>query len=565
MSTVRRPTTDSQPARSGRAAGLPRVPLRGPDLRALAVLGSGIVFIYLAAVLRFPLLAIYNQPLQNLDKLTGASGATGLVLTCCVVMLFGSYALGALSLRGNAPASDWRWRSNALYLVLFGMPLLFVLVLLFAYPTTSLDLYDYLFRGRMLARYEANTFIFAPQDFPRDPLMDARPVRFIPWSRAVTAYGPLWEGMSWLTARLSGEVPGAPVATIDPYLLRLMLGYKALGALGYLLCGCAIWLALARAEPRMRLLGTYLWLWNPLALWESVAAGHNDAWMALLIVLAVWAASGSLGLIPAGQAPLRRNTQAPPEGNPLLAFLILTAGGLIKYSALFLGPALLVGALRQRASWEARLRLVLGGGLACAALVALAYAPFWAGLDTFRAFGDRGTLFTASWLAVLQAWLVEQRLMEQGSAQQLASVLALALLVVGVLWSMARAWIEPRAVVRHCLWLMLWFLLVCNTWFQPWYLLWALALVALQPQRTAMVAVVGIFCCTGMLTYLANTFLRTAIDVPVGAWPGESAAWNILLSGLIYAPPLLGLLWRERRRETVRRGARVARASQSRA
>ncbi|HEU4323325.1 MAG TPA: hypothetical protein VFS21_09240 [Roseiflexaceae bacterium] len=563
MSTLRR-STNSPPARSGRAAGPPRVPIRGPDLRALAVLGAGIVFIYLAAVLRFPLLAIYNLPLQNLDKLTGASGATGMVMASCLAMLFGSYALGALSLRGNAPAGDWRWRSGALYLVLFGMPLLFVLVLLFAYPTTSLDLYDYLFRGRMLARYQVNTFIFAPQDFPSDPLMDSRPVRFIPWSRAVTAYGPLWEGMSWLTARLAGETPGEGVATIDPSLLRLLLGYKALGALGYLLCGCAIWLALARAEPRMRLLGTYLWLWNPLALWESVAAGHNDAWMALLIVLAVWAASGSLGLSPAGQSPPRRGPQPPPEGRPLLAFLILTAGGLIKYSALFLGPVLLVSALRQQGSREARLRLVVGGALACGGLVALAYAPFWAGLDTFRAFGDRGTLFTASWLAVLQALLVEQRLMEQGPAQQLASALALALLVAGVLWSAARAWVEPRAVARHCLWLMLWFLLVCNTWFQPWYLLWALALVALQPHRTAMVAVLGIFCCTGMLTYLANTFLRTAIDVPVGAWPGESAAWNILLSLLIYAPPLLGLLWRERRRETVRRGARGVRRLEAR-
>ena len=72
-----------------------------------------------------------------------------------------------------------------------------------------------------------------------------------------------------------------------PGLLRLMLAYKALAALGFLGCGAAIWVTLRRTAFAWRWLGLYLWLWNPLALWESLAAGHNDAWMAMLIVLAV--------------------------------------------------------------------------------------------------------------------------------------------------------------------------------------------------------------------------------------------------------------------------------------
>lgn len=547
-----------------RQTGAPARPGAGPDLRALAVLGVGVAFLYVAAALRFPLLAIYDQPLQNLDRLTAERGPIGLVLLGYVLLLFGSYALGLLALRGSGPP-DARWRGRALTLALFGLPLLFVAALLLTYPTTSLDLYDYLFRGRMLARYGANTFTAVPQDFPSDPLMSSRPTRFIPWSRAVTAYGPLWEGMSWLTARLAGERPGPAPTAIDPWLRWLILGYKGLGALGYLLCGLAIWAALARADPRSRVLGTYLWLWNPLALWESVAAGHNDAWMALLIVLSVWAASGAQGLAAGGAPPApgkafsARKGAVRPDGRPILAFLILTLGGLIKYSALFLGPLLLASALRQSRGWRAGLRLTLLGGLACLALVALAYAPFWAGAATFKAFGDRGTLFTASWLAVLQALLVERGWMDQQNAQALAATAGLSLLAAGVCWSAAWAWLSPRAVARQCFWLMSWFLLVCSTWFQPWYLLWALALVALQPRRADLVRLMGLFCCTAMLSYVANSFLRPALDVPAGALAPESARWNLLLCLLIYAPPLLTLLWRATGSIRVRRSERLAR------
>ncbi len=73
-------------------------------------------------------------------------------------------------------------------------------MLLWVYPFSSVDLYDYLFRGRMLARYGANTFTQIPQNYSTDPLFE-----FVAWRRAVTAYGPLWEGLSWLTARLAGE------------------------------------------------------------------------------------------------------------------------------------------------------------------------------------------------------------------------------------------------------------------------------------------------------------------------------------------------------------------------
>ncbi|HEX9374569.1 MAG TPA: hypothetical protein VF897_26370, partial [Roseiflexaceae bacterium] len=195
---------------------------------------------------------------------------------------------------------------------------------------------------------------------------------------------------------------------------------------------------------------------------------------------------------------------------------------------------------------------------------ALAYAPFWDGWRTLRNFGDRGTLFTSSWLAVLQApfslpavkaALPARSLLAlifpDDLSQKIAVGVGLGLLALGVLWATWRAWHAPERVAAHALGLLLWFLFLCTPWFQPWYLLWALALLAIQPWRLATARVVVVFCCTAMLSYLAGVFL-----LPLVGWSGEGAEWNALASALIYAPPLLTLLWgRRRARPALRRRA----------
>ena len=593
----------------------------------LFVLGCGAALLYILLQMRFPLAVLYSCPRTNLDKLTRVEATpaqlplrfydcpnypldnltrpdipTGIALLSGTLLLFGGYALGALALRrpttpstwlragddrrtrtknqeqkaGNEDTTDYGLRTtdrsrntqHATYrlskwlhtLALVGFPLLFLALLLRVYPATSVDLYDYLFRGRMLARYSANTFIHVPQDFAVDPLFE-----YAAWRRAVTAYGPLWEGLSWATARLTGERPDAAVMSapfISPglgtvfsgytpaalaELLRLMLAFKALAAVGFLLCGAAIWGALGRIAPERRRLGLYLWLWNPLALWESAGAGHNDAWMALFIVLAVWAFS-SPRTNPSPSSVVTSQLQNTTDNglrttdykrsfiSSIMAFLALTAGGLIKFLSLFLGPVFLGAALRRLPDWRARGRLVLAAGLACLAFAALAYAPFWAGWATFRNFGDRAALFTATWLATLRAGLMA-RGVGQSLAQQITTAIGLWLLLGGTGWAAWRAWRAPERLAAHALWLLLWFLFVCNTWFQPWYLFWPLALAVLQPWRRRMLLAVVLLCCTAMLgCYVAWSFLR-----PQLGWDVGSARWNALLCVLIYAPPLLAL------------------------
>jgi alpha-1,6-mannosyltransferase len=533
----------------------------------LVLLGLVMTVVYTLALLRFPLGVIYRCALENLDKLArpGASDGlllrsyvcnslpsdqlpvpeaqVGLAMAAGVIVLFGAYAAGGLLVRRAGSLTPLQRG------LIVTLPLVFAALLLPVYPATSLDLYDYAFRGRMVAFYEANNFIRAPRDFQGDPLF-----WYTAWRRSVTAYGPLWEGMSWVTARLAGQAPGVAADPMQD-LLRLLMAYKLLAALGFAGCSLAIWVALGHVAPQLRWFGVYLWLWNPLAVWETAGAGHNDALMAGLIVLAVAAFGQRRELrtalpldrpaygdrlkngvaegiqIAAGKAG-RSGVGAPPTlARSIAPLLVLTIGGLIKYSALFFGPVTLTAGLRRLPGWRQRLTLLVCGGLACGAVVALAYAPFWAGWETFRNITDRGELVNASWLAVLQPLLMNW--MSKAESQALANLIGLALLMVGVAWATWRAWSAPNDLAGHMLWLLLWFLFVANPWFQPWYLLWALALVAIQPWRAAMVRCVGLFCCTALLSYLAGSFLRPALG-----WEGNGAAWNAFASVVIYGPSL---------------------------
>jgi hypothetical protein len=549
-------------------AALPRhETLRGnADMFFLAAAGGSAVLVYSAILMRLPLLAIYTLRLKNLNQMPSGDWITGLLIIGCVVLLFASYAVGMNSIAAMRRPG----RAGA---AIVGFPILFIALLMLVFPITSTDIYDYLFRGRLLAHYGASPFTSTPQTFGADPFLP-----FVAWKEAVTAYGPLWEYLSGSLAWLLGETPGAPDAA-NTLLLRYLLGYKALAILGYLLCGGAIWGSLGDAAPRYRWIGLYLWMWNPLVLWETAAAGHNDAWMALCVAAAVWlfergalsraratgglAASGALeqrsSMYPRSHAkPALSVVEGVREGfrkesihsrcfaalrgsgflSGALGLLALTAGGLIKFIAFFFGPVMLAATLRRLPNRRARWRFLVFGASVCATLIILAYAPFWSGGAALQNIGSRRTMFSGSWIAAVRPLLT--RLVPPEWALTIASGGGMVLLVPGVVWASWRAWRAPEAVARHMLWLAMWFLFICNTWFQPWYAIWLVALAALMPWRGRAVLSVGMFCCTALMSYVVDGLILPALGLADASFGRES-----LLSAFIYLPALLVLIWGE--------------------
>jgi hypothetical protein len=486
------------------------------QLALLIGCGLGMLLIFATALVRFPLLQTYDIQILTLDQQVLASPSLAPAMVVGIVLLCALYVGGYVALSGLARSATSHWRAAIVVVVAVGLAAL--LLLLFAHPTTSLDLYDYLYRGQIAARYGANNFVQSPEDFRT---VD-RLYWYTAWRRATTAYGPLWELLSIAVARLSG-----------PGLLSLLIGFKLLSALGWLLCAVAIWLS---SSHEQRPLAVYLWLWNPLVLWELLGAGHNDGWMLLFGVLALWALPRS----------------------PTLALLLLTAGALIKYPLGLLAPVLLAAALAERPSWWARGALLLRVVLLCGSLVLIAYAPWWVGPATLQQLHDRTDLFTNSPLALLRAlWQPDH------GGPQLNARLALLgqlLLVLGVLAAGLRAWFRPRQRVAVSAALLLWFSVAASPWVQPWYLIWPIALLALQPRQVRPRITLAAFALSGLLLYPAYSALR-----PLLGWPGDDVRWQLLVLVLLYLPPLLILVTRRLRPGWARGTAAFAVHAQERA
>ncbi|NTV63571.1 MAG: hypothetical protein HGA65_08555 [Oscillochloris sp.] len=505
----------------------------------LMLSGTLAALIYAGVVRAMPLAAAYTKPLRNINKIAPALWPTVLLTVGAVVVLFGAYAVGARYVGAAA-------RSRLLRLLVLGLPLLFAGLLLFAYPLTSTDIYDYLFRGRMLAHYQANTFLAKPKEFLADPLLP-----FVAWKHVVTAYGPLWEGISLLTARLAGERPGPPLEPALPQLLRLLFAYKLLAWLGFLLCALVIWAASEGEAAERRWQAVYLWLWNPLALWETIGAAHNDVWMLLPVVLALGIMRYWMAHQPRVERAFPWMPRQPLEGTlcagslrgalllPTAALLLITVGGLIKFAVLMFGPVVLAAALRRQVGWRRRLALLALAGGACLALLAAAYAPFWSGWATFQNVGDRGTMLNVSWLTGIRSVLLFT--MPEQQAEYIASTSGLALLMLGVIAAAWAAWRRPEALIRQVLGLLLWFLLVCNPWFMPWYALWALPIAALLPWPSRAWWAVGLFALLAFAYYVGDGLVMEQFT-----FAQKSFAREGFLAAAIYGPALLILTWPRR-------------------
>lgn len=475
----------------------------GESLLLLGACGLGSLLIYSVALARFPLLGTYRTQVFTLDQQVAADPGLAPALAAGASLLCLLYLGGYAALRAALRAAPSRLHVRLFAPVVALIALAAAGLLLLAHPTSSLDLYDYLFRGHVAARYGANNYVQTPEAFRGvDKLY-----WYTAWRRAVTAYGPLWEGLSIVVARIAGSG-----------LLSLLVSFKLVSAIGWLFCGVAI---VAAARPGERLLAGYLWLWNPLALWELVGAAHNDGWMLLFgaLALLVW--------------PRR----------PVVALLLITVGALVKVTLALLWPVLLAAALRRAAGWRARLGLALGVTLASVTLAALAYAPWWAGPAMLEQLWGRASLFTNSPLALARAlWMPhgQKEAIEQGLA-----LAGLGMLTLGLATAIVLAWRRPHQTALISAGLLIWLVTVCSPWVQPWYLLWPMALLALRPSLSGGAMWLALPALSGLLIYPAYSGLR-----PLLGWPIASVAWQGLVLALISGPTLSMLLYGRRFRRT---------------
>lgn len=497
---------------------------RSPALLRLALILCGMLALYIVLTGQFWLPALIERSRVTIGTLTNRSlsGASQFVLAG--LTLHGLYIVGALVL-WQAP------ERRALQRLVWLGAVLMTLVLLWSYPVTSTDLFDYIFRARMTVNYDANPYLALPNQFKSDPLY-----RYIGWPNAPSAYGPLWEMVSWLLAWLGGSA-----------LLPTVLLYKALAAAAFLLCGAII--QAMPHEPQLKLLGSYIWLWNPLAVWEFAAIGHNDGFLILALLLAVYAA------------------QHQHFG---LAVLALVGGALFKFLPVIFIPLVMLAWLRrvEDGAWLQRGWIVALAGLLCLIPTALLYAAYWdlpadftrLGLadklaavwqgrtTTLRNVAVREGFLNASPLAVLSYQLQSNASLAQinsigrvlglpaaasGDVRAAVSTFGSILLALGILWQCWQVWYHRRTLRAAFFGLMLWYVVGSSQWFQPWYVLWVLGLFALQPARTSF----GWLAAWALMAQAS--YLLQYIVLPNLKLSGQTLQAQVYYLLLIYPLPLL--------------------------
>ncbi len=354
-------------------------------------------------------------------------------------------------------------------------------VLLPAEPSLSTDVYRYVWEGRMVL-HGINPYVHAPSEPALAAYRDAWSAR-INHPDLVTIYPPLAQGLFALAAR----VHDAPVT------------HKAVFVMFDL--AAALVLAAHVRRGRAGLDALVLYAWSPLVIVETARAGHVDAVGASLLLVAVLAMA---------------------RGREAGAALAMAASVLAKLAGAVLAPWML---LRRRAA----------GALALAALVVAAgYAPF----------ASAGRGLVSSLVRYGRAWefngpayrLVTATGLGGDTARALLGIAAL--VVVFVLAARER---DPVRYARRAIGAVL----VLSPTVYPWYVVWLVPLLALDPSRAWMALVA-----TVPLSY--TVWMRRAAGGP----------WRMTPEMLVleYGPflALLAWQWRERARSPRPNGAEAA-------
>ena len=451
---------------------------------SLALIGAASAGLYALLALRYPLALSLDNPRASWADLTDATWVSFAYHTA---IYFGLTVLYILALRlltttpdalRRPPAASGRAR---LLIIVLTWLVCCGILLTVASSGESHDIFDYIFRGRMMTELGANPLTDVPTQYRGAPYFD-----YLAWHDHVDAYGPVWETTSAATATLTCAVLKAvgfwatsnsscPQSSLA---CRSLIGYvTAYRLLAVGMTGLSAWLILSmvqRSRPHLAAAALAAWLWSPLLLAATAIGAHNDAAMIVLLLLMLWL--------------LQRRRWFP-------ALLVLMLAAHVKLTVVIVAPVVGLWLVR-RCGW----RRAIGLGAAAAAvgllLSWLLYAPFggWGSLP--RMLTERAAFLANSPWRVVYLFLSIQRGWPIELVRRLTVQLPTALFAAGAVlmslwmldfrprrWQAAPApdWRDDRLLWRTVALVTLLYLFVGSFWFQHWYLMWVLTPAVLRP------------------------------------------------------------------------------------
>ncbi len=277
--------------------------------------------------------------------------------------------------------------------------------------------------------------------------------------------------------------------------------FKGLALLSHLTNCVLIWAILSKLAPARRLGGTLLYAWNPLALIELAGNGHNEGVLICLLLLTIW-----LYILQKG------------GWYDFLEIVLLGLAISVNFIALLFAPLCIWYSVRSKqrivhAVWGFCWRALLA-----LSVMFILYLPFWHGSSTFLSIISSINMqhFIHSPLGVVVMpvrWLYS--LLVQGLnlpttvssyyLQPIAAadmtVLASAIFIFVLIYFYLSGKVQSIDTLLNSLCLAtLGFIVLISGQFWPWYVLWALWIVALR-RFDALTVSVLLLSYTALLTY----------------------------------------------------------------
>ena len=230
------------------------------------------------------------------------------------------------------------------------------------------DIFSYVMYGHISAIYNLNPYIYPPNYFPGNPMLDwIHPI----WHDQPSVYGPLWTAIGWVLARLMAPLVDMVVTLPDNEVLRVGLMdevfvYKLFMNVVQVINLALVWWLLGRLmakRPRARLTAFAVFAWNPLMLFDTAGNAHNDALMVTLLLLGVAA------LVP-------RRLGQPSNARWAASTLFVALSTLVKYTTGLVGLFLIVPWARRLQTWPMRLRWIGGTGALVAVITTALFIPW---------------------------------------------------------------------------------------------------------------------------------------------------------------------------------------------
>jgi hypothetical protein len=407
------------------------------------------------------------------------------------------------------------------------------------------DISSYLMYGHISAVYNLNPYIFPPNYFPGNPLLNPDWIHPIWWDQP-SVYGPLWTGIGWVMARLMAPFDGMLTTVADDQVLDigLMYGifaYKLLMNVAQAINVVLVWWLLGRImrnRPRARLTAFLVFAWNPLMLFDAAGNAHNDALMVTLLLL---------GIVP---LVVR---ERPTNLGWLWGTFFVGMSTLIKYTTGLVGVFFVVAWARRLATWRQRCVWIGGAGVLIAVVTLILYIPwldFPRALEPILVAASGKSWMYSNWVPDLVALTID-RVLDPASADDpfaqhsmvrfWAKAITRGLFAVYLGWELVRLWrlgaIRSRSLVEPILegsaraFVVL--IVLVLSWVLEWYWMWPLALVTLLGWRRMLTKIVVGYTLTALPIFYVHHYWSTNM----------SGGLVLIYAGLPLLLPVIGWVY----------------------